>query len=99
MVNQLQATALPTLQRLLDRQTFVQTVRAGDLGFLKSPAMPPTYFDQGLAILLADEPSSSALAELLATVELAAEPRTAVHRQRLADWVRERQRMRAGTGG
>ena len=94
MVEQLQVSGLPTLQRLLNRQAFLQTLRDGDLGFAKSSSLP-TFFDWAMAVLLADEPPSDELVERLASLGSSTEPRHAEQGQRLENWVRERQLARS----
>ena len=93
MVEQLEATALPTLERLLRREEFVRTVREGDLGFAKSSSLP-TFFDWALLTLLADEPPSEEFKALLAKVATSPEERTADAARRLTAWARDHQQAR-----
>lgn len=94
MVEQLHTTGLPRLERLLQREQFVKTLREGDLGFAKSSSLP-TFFDWALLVLLADEEPSEESAALLARVEADTTPLAAEQARRLAAWTRDRQKKRS----
>lgn len=93
MVEQLQAGALPLLNRLLRRDEFLKTLRQGDLGFAKSSSLP-VFFKWSLLVLLADEEPSAELETLLAEVEADSDALSREQGGRLAEWARERQRER-----
>lgn len=98
MAEQLQTTALPLLEGLLDRDQFIKTVRGGDLGFAKSSSLP-TYFDWALLVLLADKAGSDDFEGLLARVEADDTALASEHVQRLIAWVRSRRPGRRTDSG
>lgn len=91
MVEQLKTKGLPTLERLLDREAFVNTVRDGNLGFAKAQSLP-TFFNWALLVLLADDRPSAEFTALLSKVETQDDVRHAEQARRLATWARDRQR-------
>lgn len=54
VVSLLESRGIPTLRPLLDRDALIETIRAGDLGFAKGPAMQ-LHFDIALAVMLVAE--------------------------------------------
>jgi hypothetical protein len=89
MVAQLQAQGLPRLLNLLDRENLLAAVRAGDLGFFKSPNFQ-VLFKRAEAVLIADRGLTPELQQLLHYDITHSTPRQQQNAELFADWARTR---------
>ncbi|MFF8478606.1 DUF4304 domain-containing protein [Streptomyces sp. NPDC015414] len=89
MVVQLADHGLPTLTRLLDRQALLGSIRAGDLGHLKSGHFD-MFFARAEALLVAEDGPSAWLEELLDRATTNAIPAQKANAEKFAAWVRSR---------
>lgn len=89
MVVQLADHGWPTLTRLLNRQALLDSIRAGDLGFMKAPHVE-LLFVQAEAVLIAEDGASARLDELLDRAAASASPAKQAYTARFAAWVRAR---------
>lgn len=89
MVVQLADHGWPTLTRLLNRQALLDSIRAGDLGFMKAPHVE-LFFVQADAVLIAEDGASTRLDELLDRAAASASPAKRANTARFAAWVRAR---------
>lgn len=93
MAERLEADGLGRLDDLLDRPTFLDAVRGGDLGMMKAESLP-VFFDWARAALLADEGSSDELAALLPDIAARELTHGQVRQRALLAWVEHRVAMR-----
>ena len=89
IAQRLTSHGLPLLDRLLDRDEILATVRAGDLGMLKH-AQYPGLFAFAEAVLISDEGPSDRLEELLDAAREQAPGDRKEAAERYTDWIRER---------
>lgn len=94
MVQQLEETGVPTLQRLLNRDALLETLRLGELGF-GTRAAKRRLADLGLAVLLSDAGRSAELEQLLRNLELNPSDGTAYAQRKLVDWASARAQLRS----
>jgi hypothetical protein len=85
MVRQLEATGVPTLQRLLNRDALIEALRVGESGF-----GTPMAADWGLALLLSDAGPSRELHQLLRRLELNPPDGKAYAQRALVEWASAR---------
>lgn len=88
MVVQLAEHGWPTLTRLLNRQTLVDSIRAGDLGHMKGKH--EVFFARAEAVLIAEDGPSARLDELLDRATANAIPAQQENAAKFAAWVRAR---------
>lgn len=89
MAERLKADGLDRLDGLLDRATFLDAVRGGDLGMMKAASLP-VFFDWARAALLADEGSSEELAALLRKMAARELTQGQAAQRELLEWVDDR---------
>ena len=89
MVVQLADHGWPTLTRLLNRQALLDSIRVGDLGFMKAPHVE-LFFVQAEAVLIAGDGASARLDELLDRAAASASPAKQAYTARFAAWIRAR---------
>jgi hypothetical protein len=89
MVEQLGKRGWPTLTRLLDRQALIDTIRAGDLGYMKAEHFG-VFFARAEALLIAENGPSPCLEELLNRASAGAMPSQSENAAMFAQWVRAR---------
>ncbi|MGW1067600.1 DUF4304 domain-containing protein [Streptomyces aureus] len=89
MVVQLADHGWPTLTRLLDRQALLDSIRAGDLGHMKSGHFD-VFFARAEALLIAEDGPSTRLDELLDHATTNAMPAQKANAEKFAAWVRSR---------
>ncbi len=93
MAGRLREHGLPLLDRLLDREQFLASLRAGDLGMLKAEHFTGV-FAFAEAVLISDEGPGERLEELLRISWEQAEPDRKASAERYGDWIRRRAKTR-----
>lgn len=91
VAERLKRDGLPLLDRLLDRDAFLATLRAGDLGMIKIENFIG-LFPFAEAVLLSDDGPSDRLEELLELAHVQAVPERKDSAARYAAWIRARAR-------
>jgi len=89
MVIQLADHGWPALTRLLNRQTLLNSIRSGDLGFWKAEHFD-VLFAQAEAALIAEDGPSARLDELLDRATTHANPAQQANTAKFAAWARAR---------
>jgi hypothetical protein len=89
MIAQLANHGWPALTRLLNRQTLLDSIRSGDLGFWKAEHFA-VLFAQAEAALIAEDGPSSRLDELLDRATTNANPALQANAAKFAAWARAR---------
>jgi hypothetical protein len=87
MIVQLADHGWPALTRLLNRQTLLDSIRSGDLGFRKAEHFE-VLFAQAEAVLIAEDGPSARLDELLDRVTTNATAAQQANAAKFAAWVR-----------
>jgi hypothetical protein len=86
VVAQLHSVAVPRLRQLLDRDTLIGTVQAGELGIPKGPNYA-VRSDSALVVLLADEGRTDAAAKALDELGNRQDEASQVAFQKLRQWL------------
>jgi hypothetical protein len=89
MVAQLARHGWPVLARLLNRKSLLDTIRSGDLGFMKAKHLL-VLFARAEALLIAEDGASGRLEELLDYTIARPTPAQQDYSARFAAWVRAR---------
>ena len=89
MIAQLADHGWPALTRLLNRQTLLNSIRSGDLGFCKAEHFA-VLFAQAEAALIAEDGPSARLDELLDRATTNANPAQQANTAKFAAWARAR---------